>query len=87
MKAAELAGAQGMKIFTVGMGTTEGELVPVLTCPSCDEPNVPNRSRCRECGAYLTDWSTTREYLKNDGRLIRSTVSYTHLTLPTNREV
>lgn len=72
VKAAELAGAQGMKIFTVGMGTPEGELVPVLTCPSCDEPNVPNRSRCRECGAYLTDWSTTREYLKDDGRLIRS---------------
>ncbi len=70
--AAKLAGAQGMKIFTVGMGTPEGELVPVLTCSSCDALNVPGRSRCRECEAYLTDWTTTREYLKDDGRLVRS---------------
>ena len=70
--AAKLAGEQGMKIFTVGMGTPEGELVPVLTCPSCEEPNVPGRGRCRDCNAYLPIWQNTREYLKDDGRLVRS---------------
>ena len=44
---AEEAAQKGLRIFTIGAGTPDGELIPVNYCPSCESPNQPGRSRCR----------------------------------------
>jgi Ca-activated chloride channel family protein len=68
-KAREAAG-QGLQIFTVGAGSSEGELVPVVTCRNCETPNVPDRNQCVECNAYLP---VGKEYLRDDeGNIVRS---------------
>jgi len=68
-KAREAAG-QGMKIFTIGTGTTGGELIPVVNCKSCDAPNVPGKTRCHECDAYLP---RNHEFMRDeDGKIVRS---------------
>ena len=68
-KAREAAG-KGLRIFTIGAGTPEGELVPVVTCHNCEAPNVPGRSQCVECNAYL---SRDKEFLRDgEGNIVRS---------------
>jgi len=51
---AEEAAGNGMRIFTIGAGTPEGELIPVNYCPTCESANTPKRSRCRTCNTYLS---------------------------------
>ena len=51
---AEEAAGKGMRIFTIGAGTPEGELIPVNYCPTCESANTPKRSRCRTCNTYLS---------------------------------
>ena len=68
-KAREAAG-KGLRIFTIGAGTPEGELVPVVTCHNCEAPNVPGRRQCVECNAYL---SQDKEFLRDgEGNIVRS---------------
>ncbi len=70
VKKAREASDQGLRIFTIGAGTTEGEMVPVVTCRSCKTPNVPGRNQCIECNAYLP---TNKEYLRDgEGNIVRS---------------
>ena len=68
-KAREAAN-QGLRIFTIGAGTTEGDLVPVVTCRNCEAPNVPGRNQCVDCNAYLP---RDKEYQRDgEGNIVRS---------------
>ena len=40
-----------------------------------------------QIGAYLTEYLTKKGHLVREFDIVNDTVSYTHLTLPTNREV
>ena len=64
------AAESGMRIFTIGTGTPEGDLIPTVTCGSCKAPNVPGRNRCHDCEAYL---SADKEFMRDDeGQIVRS---------------
>jgi Ca-activated chloride channel family protein len=64
------AAESGMRIFTIGTGTPEGDLIPTVTCGSCQAPNVPGRNRCHDCEAYL---SADKEFMRDDeGQIVRS---------------
>lgn len=67
---AEEAAQKGLRIFTIGAGTPDGELIPVNYCPNCESPNQPGRSRCRVCNAYLTPG---QEFIRDEnGQAVRS---------------
>ena len=67
---AEDAASKGMRIFTIGAGTPEGELIPVNYCPSCESANTPTRNRCRICNTYL---SPRQQFMKDEeGKTVRS---------------
>ena len=67
---AEEAAQKGLRIFTIGAGTPDGELIPVNYCPNCESPNQPGRSRCRICNAYLTPG---QEFIRDEnGNAVRS---------------
>ena len=50
---AEEAANQGLRIFTIGAGSPEGELIPTVYCGSCDTPNIPGNNVCRVCNGLL----------------------------------
>ena len=67
---AEEAADKGMRIFTIGAGTPEGEFIPVNYCPSCESANTPKRNRCRICNTYL---SPRQQFMRNkEGKAVRS---------------
>ena len=70
VKKAEEAANNGLRIFTIGVGTPEGELVPVTQCSACEAPNVPGRDRCHECNARL---SPATDFMRDEaGQAVRS---------------
>mgnify|MGYP001162267405 FL=1 len=73
LSVAEEASSEGMRIFTIGVGTSEGELIPVKYCPSCDSANTPTRSRCRICNAYLL---RQQQFIRDEeGNVVRSRIN------------
>ena len=62
--------------------------VPVVLAPMAGITNAAYRRLCAEQGAglYVCEMITSRGLVEGDQHT-RDTVSYTHLTLPTNREV
>ncbi len=67
---AEEAANQGLRIFTIGAGSPEGELIPVNYCPACESANQPDRTRCRVCSAYL---SPGQQFMRDEeGNAVRS---------------
>ena len=73
LSVAEETSSEGMRIFTIGVGTSEGELIPVKYCPSCDSANTPTRSRCRICNAYLL---RQQQFIRDEeGNVVRSRIN------------
>jgi len=74
---AEEAAGKGLRIFTIGAGTSKGELIPVNYCPSCESANTPKRNRCRICNTYL---SPRQQFMRDkEGKAVRSQLNETML--------
>ncbi len=61
LEAARKAAAEGLKIFTIGVGTVAGDVMSIRPCAHCDTQNLPEARTCERCHALLGE----AEYLRD----------------------
>ena len=86
-KARVVVGAGGGKVLDTARAAAAGLGLPVICCPTVASSDAP----CSALSVIYTEEGVVQEirvYGRNpDLVLVDTPVSYTHLTLPTNREV
>lgn len=69
IEAAKQAKGDGMKIFTIGVGSAAGDVIAVRRCSACTTHNPTDRRSCITCNAHLPD----TDYLRDEnGDLVQS---------------
>jgi Ca-activated chloride channel family protein len=76
IEAAKLAKGDGLKIFTIGVGSVAGDVIAVRRCLACATHNPADRANCLTCNAHLPD----TDYLRDEnGDLVQSRLNETLL--------
>ena len=79
VEAARKAAKEGLKIFTIGVGTAAGDVMAIRQCGACNTLNLPEARTCEKCNALLGE----SEYLRD----VNGAVAHTRLEETLLREV